>query len=250
MSNELIEVRDLVVRRGNFTLRLPELQVRRGEILTAIGPNGSGKSTLATTLAMLEQPNAGELRFDGHTVNWRRDVLALRRRLAMVFQEPLLFDTSVFENVAAGLRLRGVGRPELRARVGEWLQRLGILNLAARAARTLSGGEARRTSLARALVLEPELLLLDEPFAALDPPTREALVADLWPLLRQRGTTTVLVTHDFAEAFSLGDRLAVLLNGQLAQIGTADQVREQPVSADVAAFVQPRRLASVALQRS
>jgi tungstate transport system ATP-binding protein len=221
-------------------LDVAELVVRRGEILAVIGPNGAGKSTLATVLALLERPDRGELRFDGRVVDWRRDALEIRRRLAMVFQEPLLFDTSVFENVATGLRLRGVPRAEVRPRVEGWLDRLRIADLAPRPARTLSGGEAQRTSLARALVLEPELLLLDEPFSALDPPTREDLIEDLVPLLREHGTAAVLVTHDHDEAFELGDRVAVLLDGRLAQVGPPADVLERPASLEVASFLRPR----------
>jgi tungstate transport system ATP-binding protein len=237
----LVEVRGLVVRRGRrVILELPELAVRRGELLAVIGPNGAGKSTLATVLALLERPSEGELWFDGKPVDWRRDGLGTRRRLAMVFQEPLLFDTSVFENVATGLRLRGVHGPEVRSRAELWLERLNIAHLAPRAARTLSGGEAQRTSLARALVLDPELLLLDEPFGALDPPTRGDLIADLLPLLRRQATTTLLVTHDHDEAIELGDRLAVLLGGRLAQLDRPEHILEQPADPAVAAFVRPR----------
>ncbi len=245
----LLEVRGLVARRGSrVVLEVPELAVRRGELLAVIGPNGAGKSTLAGVLALLEKPERGELRGDGRPVSWR-DGLATRRRLAMVFQEPLLFDTSVFENVAAGLRLRGVRGAELRARVDAWLARLRIGHLARRSARALSGGEARRASLARALVLEPELLLLDEPFAALDPPTREDLIADLAPLLRERGTTTILVTHDHEEAFRLGDRVAVLLDGRIAQIDTSERLLQQATTPAVAAFLRPRGLAAIAASR-
>jgi tungstate transport system ATP-binding protein len=142
--------------------------------------------------------------------------------------------------VAAGLKLRGVPGGERRPRVEEWLGRLRISHLAKRSARTLSGGEAQRTSLARALVLRPELLLLDEPFASLDPPTRQDLLADLMPLLREQQTTTILVTHDHDEALSLGDRVAVMLEGKIAQLDCPEAVLERPTGAAVAAFMRPR----------
>ncbi len=242
-STPLVEVRDLVVRRGRrIVLDVPALAVRRGEILTVIGPNGAGKSTLAGALALLERPAAGTILLDGRPVDWGRGLLAARRRLAMVFQEPLLLDMPVAANVATGLRLRGVPRAEREARVAEWLERLGIAHLARRPARALSGGEAQRTSLARALVLEPELLVLDEPFAALDPPTREALAVDLVPLLRERHTTTVLVTHDRDEAFGIGDRVTVILAGWIAQLDAPAAVLRRPATDEIARFARPRRL--------
>ncbi len=192
-----LRVLGLVVRRGKrVVLEIDALDLERGEILALVGPNGAGKSTLVTALALIERPAAGTIESDGEPVDWRRGALLARRRLAIVFQEPLLFDTTVFENVATGLKLRAISGKERTPRIEHWLDRLGIRDLAGRQARTLSGGEAQRASLARALVLEPELLLLDEPFAALDPPTRERLVDDLLPLLRETATTTVLVTHD------------------------------------------------------
>lgn len=221
-------------------LDVPSLRIERGEILAVVGPNGAGKSTLVTALALLERPATGEIRLSGQPIDWRRGVLSARRRLALVFQEPLLFDTTVSENVATGLKLRGVHRSEIRDRVQGWLERLGIAHLAGRPARTLSGGEAQRTSLARALVLEPELLLLDEPFAALDAPTREALAEDLIPLLRESRTTTVLVTHDRDEAVEIGDRLAVILAGHIARLDIPERVLADPRDDAVAAFFHRR----------
>jgi ABC-type sugar transport system ATPase subunit len=239
----VVEVRDLVVRRGRRTvLDVPALAIRRGEILTVIGPNGAGKSTLAGALALLERPAGGTVLLDGRPVDWGRGLLAARRRLAVVFQEPLLLDMTVRDNVGLGLRLRGVGRAERDGRVREWLARLGIAHLADRPARALSGGEAQRASLARALVLDPELLVLDEPFAALDPPTREALAVDLVPILRERGTTTVLVTHDRDEAFGIGDRVAVVVAGRIAQLDAPLAVLAHPATEEIARFVRPRRL--------
>lgn len=241
LAEPLVEVRGLLVRRGkHIVLDVPHLMIRAGEILTVIGPNGAGKSTLASALALLERPAAGEIVLGDTTIEWKRGLLAMRRRVAMVFQEPLLLDMTVADNVATGLRLRGVPRLERESRVAEWLGRLGIAHLASRSSRALSGGEAQRTSLARALVLEPDLLVLDEPFSALDPPTREALAVDLVPLLRERRTTTVLVTHDRDEAFGIGDRVAIILDGRIAQLDTPEAVLARPATDAIARFVRPR----------
>jgi tungstate transport system ATP-binding protein len=237
-----VRVSGLVIRRGGrVVLEVDGLELRRGEILALVGPNGAGKSTLVTALALLERPAAGTIALDGVQVDWRRGLLAARRRLAIVFQEPLLFDTTVAENVATGLKLRGMPRSQRDPLVGRWLDRLGIAHLARRQARTLSGGEAQRTSLARALVLSPELLLLDEPFAALDAPTREALTDDLLPLLRETAATTVLVTHDRDEAIEMGDRLGVILDGRLVQVDRPEAVVSAPANEAVAAFFRRRR---------
>jgi tungstate transport system ATP-binding protein len=233
----VVEVEAVRVTRGSYTiLDVPALDVRRGEVLVAIGPNGAGKSTLMRVLGLLETPGAGVVRFGGVPVSPGAR-LALRRRTAAAFQEPLLADTTVFANAAMGLRFRGVPSSAIAPRVAHWLERLGIAGLARRQARTLSGGEAQRTALARALVLDPELLLLDEPFAALDQPTRESLIADLADILRQDRTTTVLVTHDRAEALALADRIAVIIGGRLAQVGEASLVFRAPASEMVARFV-------------
>ena len=231
-----LSVRGLVVRRGGRTIvDVPALDVAAGEVLAIIGPNGAGKSTLLLHLAMLERPTAGELRFDGEPVHGRE--LALRRRTAVVFQEPLLLDRTVLSNVETGMRLRGVPKRERRARAERWLARFGVGALVERSPRTLSGGEAQRVSLARAFALEPELLLLDEPFSALDSPTRAALTDDVAAVLAESRLTVVLVTHDHDEAARLADRVAVMIDGRLRQIGTPAAVFGAPADADVAAFV-------------
>jgi tungstate transport system ATP-binding protein len=157
--------------------------------------------------------------------------------MACVFQEPLLCRGSVLHNARLACRLRGVGRAEADRRARDWLARLGIGALADRSVDGLSGGEAQRTSLARAFAAAPEVLFLDEPFAALDAPTREALLDDLGRLLAATRTTAVLVTHDRSEALRLGDRLAVLLEGRLAQVGPPEQVFGAPAGEAVARFV-------------
>jgi tungstate transport system ATP-binding protein len=244
----ILEVRGLRVRKGGAELLdIPALAVAAGETLSLVGPNGAGKSTLLLALSGIEPPAAGELRFRGERVPAGAAALAYRRRIAMVFQEPLLFDTTVFENVASGLRLRGVAKAEMGRRVGESLERFRVAHLADRSARTLSGGEAQRTSLARAMAVAPEILLLDEPFAALDPQSREALLEDLAHTLRETGTTTVFVTHDRDEARRLADRIAVMERGRVRQVGTVEQVLRRPADAFVASFVGVENLLPVTL---
>jgi molybdopterin-binding protein len=231
---ELADVR--VAYGGVIALDVPDLGVRAGEILAVVGPNGSGKSTLLRVAGLLERPSEGLVRFHGRPVDAGR-ALAERRRMATVFQQPLLADMTVAENVTLGLRLRGLGAPEHAARVGRWLERLNIAPLGGQRARTLSGGQAQRVALARALVLEPEVLLLDEPFAALDAPSRATLLPDVAAILRHDRVTTMLVTHDRGEAQALADRVAVLLGGRLAQLDETARVFYAPASEDVARFV-------------
>jgi tungstate transport system ATP-binding protein len=237
MAETILELKNIVVRHGEtIALRVPSLGVAQGEVLAVIGPNGAGKSTLLRVMGLLERPAEGEVYFRGRAVA-DADTLALRRRMASVFQEPLLLAATVYDNATLGLRLRGFDRRAIERRVAPWLERLGITHLVKRPARSLSGGEAQRTSLARALALDPELLLLDEPFSALDPPTRDGLILDLEKILRDTGITTVFVTHDRDEAGMLGERIAVLIGGGLLQVGAAAEVFAQPVDESVAGFV-------------
>jgi molybdopterin-binding protein len=233
----VVELAGVRVTYGGATvLDVPALDVRAGEILAVVGPNGSGKSTLLRVAGLLERPTQGVVRFHDRPVDAGR-ALAERRRMATVFQHPLLADMTVAENVALGLRFRGLGADAHAARVGQWLERLNIAPLGEQQARTLSGGQAQRVALARALVLEPEVLLLDEPFAALDAPSRAALLPDVGAILRHDRVTTVLVTHDRGEAQALADRVAVLMAGHLAQVDETARVFYAPASEEVARFV-------------
>ena len=237
MAQAAIEARDLVVRYGGSeTVNVRSLKLLEQEILAVMGPNGAGKSTLLRILGFLEPPTGGDVIFQGGKVGYgARDRLALHRRTAVVFQEPLLLNTTVFRNVALGLRLRGIHEREETVR--EWLERFGIAHLGDRSARTLSGGEAQRANLARAFVLDPEVLLLDEPFSSLDPPTREALLADLKSILSETRTSTVFVTHDRDEALALGDRVAVMMEGRIRQLDAPERVFSSPASEEIARFV-------------
>jgi tungstate transport system ATP-binding protein len=249
-STAVLALRD--VRRryaGRDALDVPALDVLTGETLAVIGPNGAGKSTLLRLLGLLERPDAGTVLVAGRPVD-ARAALAERRRMATVFQEPLLAEGSVADNVALGLRFRGVPAAAAAPRIERWLERLGVEALATRPAYTLSGGEAQRVALARALVLEPEVLLLDEPFSSLDTPTRAALLTDLGAILRADRTTTVLVTHERGEALALADRVAVLMDGRLRQVDETARVFYAPVSEEVARFVGVETLVSGRVVRS
>ena len=234
----ILEAKNLVVRRGGVeVLSVPEFTLAEHESVALIGPNGAGKSTLLLALATLLQPTSGEVRFHGSRVKALDRDTSYRRRIAMVFQEPLLFDMTVFDNVASGLKIRGIPGGEIRQRVGECLERFRIDHLAERSARRLSGGEVQRTSLARAFATGPEVVLLDEPFVALDPPTRHALMVDLAEVLRESGSAAIIATHDQMEALRLADRMVVMQGGRIVQSGTTAEVTANPANEFAASFV-------------
>jgi tungstate transport system ATP-binding protein len=218
--------KDIMIRAENLHLamngrdifHIADVTLYKGEVLALVGPNGAGKSSLLLTLALLKAPTGGAIRIDGEIAN-NGNTLRLRRRMAVVFQEPLLLDLSVQQNIMAPLRIRGVPRREAAERTTRWLEQFGIDRLARRPARCLSGGEAQRASLARAFALEPEILFLDEPFAALDYPTRKALLNELGGLLEDMNITTLFVTHDYGEIPYLAKRVAVLHEGRIFKEG-------------------------------
>ena len=234
----LIEINNLQIKRNeNIALEIPSLSIQRGETLTVVGPNGAGKSTLLLALARLLKPSHGDILYDGKSLKeW--DELEYRRKISFVFQAPLLMDMTVEQNVGLGLKFRGTPKEEVRERVGKWMKQLGVESLAKRRAGQLSGGEAQRVSLARAFVLDPVLLLLDEPFSALDPPTRAKLIEDLLSLLKEDHRTAVFVTHNLNEAAKLSHRIAVIVGGMLRQVGPARQIKAKPADEAVAAFLR------------
>lgn len=238
----LLTLEGIRVESGSQTLlALDRLDVRRGETLAVLGPTGAGKSTLLRVINGLIEPAAGRLLWEGKPVS-RPMPLALRRRMAMAFQEPLLFRGTVFDNIAWGLRIRGLPRGQLRAEVAKALHALAIEHLEKRSCRELSGGEAHRVSLARVLVLRPELLLLDEPLASLDAVTREQLGDHLLRLIRGEQLTCVYVTHDQIEARAVADRIVVVDRGAVLQQGGPDDIFLRPATERVARFVQTRNL--------
>jgi len=234
----VFKVKDLqVIRGGALILNIPSLELTEGEIFCLIGPNGAGKSTLLQALSGLARPTKGEIFFRGRKIGGDIPLLEYRRRLAMILQEPLLFDTTVYNNVASGLKIRGMKRHETGPIVEKVLERFSIAQLKDRSARTLSGGEARRVSIARAFATNPEVLLLDEPFSALDPIIRESLIEDLEQVLKETRITTIFVTHDRTEAFRLATRLGVMKAGEILQTGSSDEVMNHPADEFVASLV-------------
>lgn len=234
----MLQVEGLQMDRGaRRVLDIPSLAVAAGEVVAVMGPNGAGKSSLLQALALLAPARFAAYAFAGRPARLPGDALALRRQMALVLQEPLLLEGTVLANAAAGLRLRGVPAAQARERAQAWLARLGVVHLAGRHASQLSGGEAQRVSLARALALAPRLLLLDEPFAALDALTRVALLRDLRPVLRAGGMAALLVTHDLAEVALLADRVLVLEGGRLVQAGALADVLARPATPAVCSLV-------------
>ncbi|RBY92174.1 ABC transporter ATP-binding protein [Blastococcus sp. TBT05-19] len=228
----------IAVRRGTLDLEL-DVEVADGEVLAVLGPNGAGKSTLLRVLAGLLPPDAGSVVVDGAT--WDGDGTSLpphSRSLGMVFQDALLFPhLSVADNVAFGLRTRGAGRAPARAVAADWLARVGLEGLGDRRPRELSGGQAQRAALARALVGEPALLLLDEPLSALDARTRLAVRAELRRHLAEFRGSTVLVTHDPVDAMALADRVVVVEDGRVVQAGPPQEIARRPRTDYVARLV-------------
>ncbi|MTV49288.1 ATP-binding cassette domain-containing protein [Heliobacillus mobilis] len=224
-----------VIKNRRPILQIDKLDFPDGKITALVGPNGAGKSTLLKVLHGLEQPDGGTVYFRGQAVGGR-DVMAIRRRMAMVFQNPCLFQTTVYENIAAGLRFRKFPKREIEPIVRHWAQRFGVEHLLDRQARQLSGGEEQRAALARALACKPELLMLDEPFASLDPPTRDSLCRDLRKVIKAEGITAVIVTHMMEEVFLLADRAVMLSQGQVLQAGAPEELLDNPVNDEVAQF--------------
>ena len=217
------------------------LEIARGEIFTLLGPSGCGKTTTLRLVAGLEQPDGGEIVLRDRlvaSVPRRTFVAPHRRNLGMVFQSYAIWPhMSVFENVAYPLELRGVRRAVIRERVAAILELVGLAGLETRTATLLSGGQMQRLALCRALVYEPDLLLLDEPFSNLDAKLREQMRVELKLLQRRLGVTVLFVTHDQVEALSLSDRIAVMQGGRVEQVGAPRDLYERPASAFVRDFL-------------
>ena len=229
----------IVVKRGEFALEL-DIELAAGTVTAVLGPNGAGKSTLLRALAGLDAIDEGSISIDGHIVDSPDGTFVppKERSVGVVFQDYALFPhLSVLENVAFGPRSRGDGKGVSRQRALATLDRLGIIDLAARRPAAISGGQAQRGALARALATQPDVLLLDEPLAALDIETRESVRAELDIQLSAFDGCVVLVTHDPLDAMLLADRVIVLEDGQVVQDGTPAELARHPATSYTAALM-------------
>jgi len=231
-----VKLRDVTKTFGEVhALKDATLCVRRGELMTLLGPSGCGKSTLLNLIAGFLTPDRGELEIDGHRVT---DIPPYKREIGMVFQNYALFPhMSAADNVGYGLRMRRLAKREVERRVADALALVRLSGIENRRPHQLSGGQQQRVALARALVISPKVLLLDEPLSALDRSLRASMQVEIKEIQRQLGVTALFVTHDQSEALSLSDRIAVMFDGQIRQIGTPADVYRRPSDRFVASFV-------------
>ncbi len=214
------------------------LKIDKGEVFTLIGPTGAGKTTLIRILDLIELPYSGKLFLNGVNVTAPGfDRLEVRRRMSYVQQKPLVFTMNVYDNVACGLRWRHIRSDVIKRKTEEALELVGMNDYRDRAARTLSGGEMQRIAIARALVTEPEVLLLDEPTANMDPVSTAKIEEVLAHTINERKTTIVMTTHNMSQGQRMASRLGVLINGALQQVGTPGEVFASPRTSEVAAFL-------------
>ncbi len=232
----MIDLSDVQKYYGDYhALRGITATIRPGEFFSLLGPSGCGKTTLLRTIAGFEEISSGMIRIDGRDM---AGVPANRRPTNMVFQSYAIFPhLSVAENVGFGLRRLGLDAAEKTRRIGTALEMVGLAGYGARAAHALSGGQRQRVALARALILKPKVLLLDEPLSALDKKMREQMQVELIKLQRQVGITFILVTHDQEEALVMSDRIAVMFEGEIAQLADPETLYRRPTSRRVAEFI-------------
>jgi spermidine/putrescine ABC transporter ATP-binding subunit len=223
------------------------LMVRRGELMTLLGPSGCGKTTLLNLVAGFLMPESGEIVIDNRRIT---DVPAYRREIGIMFQNYALFPhMNVAANVGYGLKMRRIAKAEIARRTAEALALVKLAGLEDRKPRQLSGGQQQRVALARALVIRPKVLLLDEPFSALDRNLRASMQVELKEIQRKLRVTTIFVTHDQSEALSLSDRIAVIAEGRIRQLDTPDEIYRHPIDRFVASFIGDANVLRARLER-
>ncbi|RTZ60622.1 MAG: Fe3+/spermidine/putrescine ABC transporter ATP-binding protein [Gammaproteobacteria bacterium] len=238
--NTYLLVENLTVKRGNFELKGITFDTPRGSITVILGPSGSGKSTLLETVAGFIKPLRGSIKLEGEDIT---DLPPEKRKIAVVYQDFALFPhLNVFENIAFGLKKLEKNPFRVKKEVLKIAKELKIDHLLKRSAHTLSGGEKQRVALARALAVRPKLLLLDEPFSALDPQNKGLLRTLIRKLVKERGVTTLCVTHDVTDAQNLGEQIIVLAKGELLEKGTPQEVFFKPKNPFVARFLEVNTL--------
>ncbi|MEG6584736.1 ABC transporter ATP-binding protein [Dendrosporobacter sp. 1207_IL3150] len=237
MSDNLLDMKNISLERGNRNkvLNIDRFSLRYGELAAVIGPNGAGKSTLLQTVNLLNDA-MGQISLFGQTVR-QANKTQLRRRSAMVFQEPILLEGSVFDNVALALKFRGISGGDIKKLTYQALKDFRCDHLADRPARLLSGGETQRVSIARALVTNPQLLLLDEPFSALDADSSRNMIEEIRQLAKERKIAVLLVSHNFTDVLLFAERAIAMLNGCIIQDDKPEILMRRPINKDVAKLV-------------
>jgi ABC-type Fe3+/spermidine/putrescine transport system ATPase subunit len=236
MEQPAVEFRDIDIAYGKFTaVRNFSLAIRKGSFVTLLGPSGCGKTTILRSIAGLVDIAAGQISIGGRRVD---DIPIYKRNIGLVFQSYALFPhKNVFDNVAFGLKYRDVPKPEIVRRVGKALEMVRLPGSEKKLPGQLSGGQQQRIALARAIVFEPEVLLMDEPLSALDANMREDMRVEIKKIQKETGITAIFVTHDQEEALSMSDQIVVMNAGTAEQIGTPEQVYDEPATAFVADFL-------------
>jgi tungstate transport system ATP-binding protein len=225
-------------REGRDILKNVNLRVERGEIYALIGPTGAGKTTLLRLIDMLDKPATGKILIDGDDVtSSEKEKLETRRRMAFVLQKPVVFNLSVYDNVACGLKWRGLESRQVHEKVNGILETVGLAKYGKRNARTLSGGEMQRVAIARAIATGPEVLLLDEPTANLDPVSSSKIEDLITGIIKRDVITVIMATHDMAQGQRLAHKISVLVNGEIVQTGNARAIFESPRNREIAEFV-------------
>jgi tungstate transport system ATP-binding protein len=235
----ILEMEDVQYHiQDKVVLDIPSFELYEGDFLGIMGPNGAGKSTFLKLLAFLDSPMEGAILYRGEKWTAKTIPLPLRRNFSVALQQSLLIQGTVYENVAIGLKWRKEPKTIVKQKVTEMLELFEISHLAFKNSHQLSGGEAQRVNLARALVIKPEVLFLDEPFSALDFPTKMKLIDDFQKIVHLTKTTTVFISHDLLEIQSLSNRLLFLMEGKVQQIGATNTVLQNPTKA-TAKFLAP-----------
>ncbi|WP_431320281.1 ABC transporter ATP-binding protein [Rhizobium sp. YTU87027] len=236
MSDAYLKLDKLTLAYGDtVAVKDLDLSIAKGELVALLGPSGCGKTTTMRSIAGLLAPASGRITLDGDEIS---RVSPNKRNVGLVFQSYALFPhLTVYENVAFGLRLKGIGGKDLDAKVSAGIKSVGLAKFTDRKPAELSGGQQQRVALARSMVMEPKVLLLDEPLSNLDARLRLEMRAELQRVQKETGVTMIFVTHDQIEALALADRIVVMLNGGIEQIGTPEEIYNKPVSAFVADFV-------------
>ncbi|TIU48840.1 MAG: ABC transporter ATP-binding protein [Mesorhizobium sp.] len=244
-----VEFRDIDIAYGKFVaVRDFSLSIRKGSFVTLLGPSGCGKTTILRSIAGLVDISGGQIMIDGRRVD---DIPIYKRNIGLVFQSYALFPhKNVFDNVAFGLKYRNVPKPEIARKVGKALEMVRLPGSEKKLPSQLSGGQQQRIALARAIVFEPQVLLLDEPLSALDANMREEMRVEIKKIQKETGITAIFVTHDQEEALSMSDRIVVMNAGAVEQIGTPEQVYETPATAFVADFLGKANMLAGTVSRS